>query len=156
MIVLHDAHSKMPQTPQESPPAYDEAVAGGSSTTSTPLQPIQPSPQKGQPLNGPQGVKPPSRRSAFVNGRTAPAMPQTTVFHYTNPNTGEQVASLLPPGHPEMVCLQQGGHISETKYGILGILAAIVWFPLGIGLCLLDRRVKCKRCGYVIDDGMCG
>ena len=34
-----------------------------------------------------------------------------------------------------------------------GIIAAIVWFPLGIGLCLLDRSVTCKRCGAIIKGG---
>ena len=38
---------------------------------------------------------------------------------------------------------------------ILGVIAAIVWFPLGIGLCLLDRRVQCKRCGESIEEGLC-
>jgi hypothetical protein len=37
----------------------------------------------------------------------------------------------------------------------LGVIAAIVWFPLGIGLCLLDRRVQCKRCGEAIEEGLC-
>lgn len=96
-----------------------------------------------------------------------------TVYHYVNPKTGEHVTSLLPPDHPEMICLQEGQHVTETKYGllgmflvvpfvsgadsaILGVLAAIFWFPLGIGLCLLDRRVRCRRCGIAIQDGMCG
>ncbi|KAG2128958.1 uncharacterized protein EDB93DRAFT_1095763 [Suillus bovinus] len=85
-----------------------------------------------------------------------PLAQQPTVYHYQNPLTGERIASLLPPDHPEMICLQQGAHVTETSFGILGILAAIVWFPLGVGLCLLDRRVKCKRCGAVIDNGICG
>jgi hypothetical protein len=79
-----------------------------------------------------------------------------TVYHYVNPVTQGHVASLLPPDHPEMVCLQAGGHIHETKFGILGILVAVFWFPLGIGLCLLDRRVKCRRCGVMIQDSSCG
>ncbi|THU85710.1 hypothetical protein K435DRAFT_822345 [Dendrothele bispora CBS 962.96] len=78
-----------------------------------------------------------------------------TVYHYINPITQEHVASLLPPDHPEMICLQSGQHVRETNFGVLGILAAVIWFPLGIGLCLLDRRVKCKRCGHVIDGGIC-
>ncbi|KIJ18572.1 hypothetical protein PAXINDRAFT_71178 [Paxillus involutus ATCC 200175] len=82
-------------------------------------------------------------------------MPQPTIYHYQSPVTGEHLASLLPPDHPEMLCLQEGGHVAQTKFGILGVLAAIVWFPLGIGLCLLDRRVKCRRCGVTIDEGMC-
>jgi len=79
-----------------------------------------------------------------------PSMPQTRVYHYVNPANGNHITSLLPPDHPEMVCLQQGSHVEETKFGFLGIVAAIVWFPLGIGLCLLDRTVTCKRCGAVI------
>ncbi|KAJ7691285.1 hypothetical protein B0H17DRAFT_1063359 [Mycena rosella] len=77
------------------------------------------------------------------------------VYHYNNPLTGEHVASLLPPNHPEMICLQAGEHVPHTNYGLLGILAAVFWFPLGVGLCLLDRRVKCARCGRVIEDGIC-
>ncbi|KAF9001553.1 hypothetical protein BDQ17DRAFT_1358409 [Cyathus striatus] len=78
-----------------------------------------------------------------------------TVYHYNNPRTGEYIASLLPPDNPTVICLQAGTHVPETKYGVLGILAAICWFPLGIVICLLDRRVKCTRCGLIIDEGLC-
>ncbi|KAF4598016.1 hypothetical protein EYR38_006410 [Pleurotus pulmonarius] len=70
------------------------------------------------------------------------------VHQYRGPN-GEIIYGLLPPNHPEMICLQQG-HDPETHYGLLGILAAIFWFPLGIGLCMLDRRVKCPSHGAVL------
>jgi Uncharacterized conserved protein (DUF2367) len=108
-----------------------------------------------------------------MHGATAPG-PQTTVYYYQDPRTGQRVASLLPPDHPQMVCLQAGEHVPETRYGflgalcfhvllsfdyvgsrLLGVIAAIVWFPLGIGLCLLDRRVQCKRCGESIEEGLC-
>lgn len=46
--------------------------------------------------------------------------PAPTVYNYVNPLNGEQIVSLLPPNHPEMVCLQAGGHVTETNYGILG------------------------------------
>ena len=100
-----------------------------------------------------------------------PTMPATTVYNYVNPATHEVVSSLLPPDHPQMVCLQQG-HVPHTRYGVLGksycscfllrnandmsagVLAAVFWFPLGIGLCLLDRRVQCRRCGMIVDDGI--
>ncbi|KAK0455466.1 uncharacterized protein EV420DRAFT_1553832 [Desarmillaria tabescens] len=78
------------------------------------------------------------------------------VYHYVNPATGDRIASLLPPNHPEMICLQAGAHVPHTQYGLLGILAAVFWFPLGVGLCLLDRHVTCSRCGAVINDGICG
>lgn len=63
------------------------------------------------------------------------------------------ISTTLPPDHPEMICLQAGEHVRHTRFGLLGVLAAVFWFPLGIGLCLLDRRIVCKRCGRVIDDG---
>ena len=43
-----------------------------------------------------------------------------TVYNYTNPRTGERIVSLLPPNHPEMICLQEGMHVPHTKYGLLG------------------------------------
>ncbi|KAK7692755.1 hypothetical protein QCA50_004388 [Cerrena zonata] len=102
------------------------------------------------PFPAPQLAGPSSPAAPSV-----PRMPPTTVYNYVNPQTGEHVASLLPPGHPAMICLQQGQHVRETKYGLLGVLAAVFWFPLGIGLCLLDKRVKCKRCGVSIHEGLC-
>jgi len=81
--------------------------------------------------------------------------PSPTLYHYRHPVTQEMVVSLLPPDHPDMICLQTGEHDTQTHFGILGVLAAVFWFPLGIGLCLLDRRVKCKRCGQVLMDGAC-
>ncbi|PCH43636.1 Caleosin-domain-containing protein [Wolfiporia cocos MD-104 SS10] len=48
-----------------------------------------------------------------------PAMPATTVYNYYNPVTHEHVASLLPPDHPQMICLQRGGHVPHTRYGVL-------------------------------------
>jgi len=96
-------------------------------------------------------VKPPE----ITSQPTPIAIGPTTVYHYVHPVTQERLASLLPPTHPEMVCLQEGGHVLHTKFGLLGILAAIFWFPLGIGLCILDRRVKCTRCGLTIDEGLC-
>ncbi len=47
-------------------------------------------------------------------------------------------------------------HLELNLTDPTGILAAVFWFPLGIGLCLLDRHVQCSRCGAVINDGMCG
>ena len=45
--------------------------------------------------------------------------------------------------------------LSSMRVCLTGVLAAIVWFPLGIGLCLLDRRVRCQRCGESLEDGLC-
>ncbi len=32
----------------------------------------------------------------------------------------------------------------------------VFWLPLGIGLCLLDRRIRCHRCGIALEKGICG
>ena len=146
-------------------------------------------PSEGSDVKQLQGSKPPlDQAPAYVIAGPSyttqpPYTPAPVVYHYMNPMTHENVASLLPPNHPEMVCLQAGQHVPKTRYGILGafllfvlfcslhcpsfpctylcckypgILAAVFWFPLGIGLCLLDRRVRCTRCGLHIDDGLCG
>jgi Uncharacterized conserved protein (DUF2367) len=47
------------------------------------------------------------------------------------------------------------GCLTFMCFVLIGVIAAIVWFPLGIGLCLLDRRVQCKRCGESIEEGLC-
>jgi hypothetical protein len=47
---------------------------------------------------------------------------EATVYHYQDPHTGLTVASLLPPDHPQMVCLQAGQHVPESRYGFLGAL----------------------------------
>ncbi|CAE6535529.1 unnamed protein product [Rhizoctonia solani] len=130
---------------EDNPPTYDVAV--GSSTGSTAPAPASPSlKSKDIPYSQPT----PQPHNGML---VAPSLiPGPAVYRYHNPQTGEVVSSLLPPDHPEMVCLQQG-HIIQTRYGILGMLAAVFWFPLGIGLCLLDKRTKCERCGLMISDG---
>ena len=55
-------------------------------------------------------------------------MPQTRVYHYVNPANGDHITSLLPPDHPEMVCLQQGSHVEETKFGFLGEFLFVLLF----------------------------
>jgi hypothetical protein len=66
------------------------------------------------------------------------------VYHYVHPVTQQRITSLLPPDHPEMVCLQQG-HERRSSFGLVGILAAIFWFPLGMACMLVDRKVRCTR-----------
>ncbi|KAG9316770.1 hypothetical protein JVU11DRAFT_2832 [Chiua virens] len=147
--MIIDSNSNMVNS--DNPPAYEYvAPQGPSDIVQSPIQV-----DKQEPKSAAQQAPSPLP-VVSLHVTPVPVMPEPRVYHYQNPVTGEHLASLLPPDHPEMVCLQQGGHVSHTKFGILGIIAAIVWFPLGIGLCLLDRRVQCKRCGIVIDEGICG
>ncbi|EIM81272.1 uncharacterized protein STEHIDRAFT_162252 [Stereum hirsutum FP-91666 SS1] len=137
-----NAKSDSINQPMGNPPAY-EYVAGSSSQA---------------PLGKPSEAKsymppPPPPPQAQSYGATVPGH-STTVYHYQDPRTGQQISSLLPPDAPAMICLQQGEHIAQTQYGILGVLAAVIWFPVGIACCLLDRKVKCKRCGEIISSGI--
>jgi hypothetical protein len=58
-----------------------------------------------------------------------PSMSAPTLYNYVHPITQEHIASLLPPNHPEMICLQQG-HVPQTRYGLLGEfhLRPRIWF----------------------------
>ncbi|KAH9969274.1 hypothetical protein BGW80DRAFT_638035 [Lactifluus volemus] len=137
------------QVPTELPPAYESAISSTSEGLLSKASKAN-APQDTQPKPAPLMI---SGSSQAVYGATSS---NPTVYYYEDPRTGQRVASLLPPDHPQMVCLQAGEHVPETRYGCLGVLAAIVWFPLGIGLCLLDRRVRCERCGESLENGLCG
>ena len=39
----------------------------------------------------------------------------------------------------------------EEDFTCLGIMCAILFFPLGILCCLLDRTKRCSNCGYRFD-----
>ncbi|KAF7428031.1 hypothetical protein PC9H_007250 [Pleurotus ostreatus] len=145
----------------DSPPPYDPQ--DGRTTVDnnkkadqlgSPHSHSQPQPQP-QPQLQPQPSQPMLADLSIPVSYGAVMLPGPPPVHqYRGPN-GEILYGLLPPTHPEMICLQQG-HDEKTHYGILGLLAAVFWFPLGIGLCMLDSKVKCKRCHKVIDEGICG
>ncbi|KAJ2930292.1 hypothetical protein H1R20_g6817, partial [Candolleomyces eurysporus] len=92
-------------------------------------------------------------------GRQPTFTPSPTVYYYNNPvNGGEDniPATSIPP-RDGMLAGRRACATDELRDpGVIGILAAIFWFPLGIGLCLIDKKVKCSRCGITIDEGVCG
>jgi len=137
-------------SPIDNPPPYDQATS--------------PPPNAPTDVKGTQALAALPTQKADATQFQRPAEPQMpgpsmypnmTFYQYHHPLSGEVISSPLPPDHPEMICLQEGMHIAETHFSFLGVLAAIFWFPLGVGLCLLDRRVRCRRCGMMISDGLC-
>ena len=102
---------------------------------------------KQQPLPQPEPTSP----MIAMHNTPVPATQAgaVTVYHYIHPTTQQRIDSLLPPSHPEMQCLQHG-HIPRTRFGVAGILAAIFWFPLGLGCLLIDKDTRCERCKKVI------
>ncbi|KIM31309.1 hypothetical protein M408DRAFT_21368 [Serendipita vermifera MAFF 305830] len=121
------------------PPSYESATYADA--TKIPVVDTK------QPLPQPD----PSATMAISHSTAVPATQagQVTVYHYVHPVTQQRIDSLLPPSHPEMQCLQHG-HIPRTRFGIAGILAAIFWFPLGLGCMLIDKDTRCERCKKVI------
>ncbi|KAI0701794.1 hypothetical protein BC835DRAFT_1264570, partial [Cytidiella melzeri] len=41
----------------------------------------------------------------------------------------------------------RGEHDPETKYGLFGILCAILCFPCGLICLCTDKKRRCVRCG---------
>ena len=112
----------------DSPPSYDAATdacelhAPTSRYVFTHLSNVVPADK-----NKPRAVAPPATNESqslapySTSTTTQPTrVPSPTVYNYTNPRTGERIVSLLPPNHPEMICLQEGMHVPHTKYGLLG------------------------------------
>jgi hypothetical protein len=113
------------KVPQENPPSYDAVESIKPRTLQNSLAPVSDylwsipdtdDPNKTRPLpvlaTGPSYVPSPSTSA--------------TVYNYVNPRTGEHVVSLLPPDHPEMICLQAGEHIRETQFGLFGEIGLIL------------------------------
>ena len=118
--------SKTTQLPQDSPPAYDDA-AGASGSNSTSLLSNRNRTQRGIDYNSQASDAKPYQpqlvqvHTGLVHTVQQPGLtPSPVIYNYVNPVTGEQVASLLPPDHPEMICLQAGMHEPQSQFGLLG------------------------------------
>ncbi|KAG8983111.1 hypothetical protein FRB94_006014, partial [Tulasnella sp. JGI-2019a] len=127
------------------PPSYDVATSSqpGSSTGGYPqpgvgFQPLNRATATGsdEVYRDPylQQSSPPSSRDQMLP-QMQPLEPHPTpaVYHYQDPKTGHIIASLLPPNHPESICLKAGEHIEQTSFGVVGLVSAFLWFPLGLG-----------------------
>jgi len=164
----------MIQTTNEAPPSYDIATsdAGGSSSPrltnsaagnggrNHPKTPSFPpadakSPHGPSPQPLPTNFAQPQQQLQQQHSYSGPNPTLTTLYHYQNPHTGQTVASHLPPDHPAMQCLQTGVHVpGRTQWGLLGVLSAVLFFPLGVALCVVDRKVECRRCGETLHRGL--
>ena len=107
------------EIPAESPPAYDAAVAGPSNGAVN-TNSCKSMADVASGMAKPHPVAPMST-TPLIHPATTPGSPDGhMVYHYQHPVTGHQIVSLLPPDHPQMVCLQRGHHDVETRFGFLG------------------------------------
>ncbi|KAL5485517.1 hypothetical protein ACEPAI_8159 [Sanghuangporus weigelae] len=137
-VETHDARNTKDAEPSANPPSYEYATGGqspvnknhnGAAASAAPkLGPSIPYASPSAPLAGPSG---------------------SNVYSYQHPVSGHVITTPLPPDHPEMICLQAGSHIRSTRFGLLGVLAAVFWFPLGIGrdsrASPLERRKRSRK-----------
>ena len=86
--------------------------------------------QLGSPQSQPQPQLQPQPSQPMLADLSIPAsygavmLPGPPPVHqYRGPN-GEILYGLLPPNHPEMICLQQG-HDEKTHYGVLGAFISL-------------------------------
>ncbi|KAK7467216.1 hypothetical protein VKT23_004274 [Stygiomarasmius scandens] len=62
----------------------------------------------------------------------------------SNAQLGDQYRSAL------FAQCAQGIHQPETKYGVCGIITAVVCFPCGLICLFSDTEKKCSRCGVIL------
>lgn len=106
--------------PIDNPPAYEYVVGGAYLLIHLSCcRQWSQSVGSGRPNISDKGNTQPLVSEPLVYGGTIPG-PSTAVYHYQDPRTGHAVSSLLPPDAPPMICLQEGAHVPQTRYGILG------------------------------------
>ncbi|KAJ7070450.1 hypothetical protein B0H15DRAFT_966299 [Mycena belliarum] len=121
-----EPHAEAPTpayTPAPAPPAVYQAQE--------PQKPYEYAPQPPQP---PQGYKEPLPQGYA-------AQPQMM-----NPaQAGEMYRAQL------FAQCAQGIHQPSTKYGMCGIITAVLCFPCGLIALFIDTEQKCDRCGIKLD-----
>ncbi|XP_028176888.1 brain protein I3-like [Ostrinia furnacalis] len=116
-------------TVTEQPPPYSATVPPG------------PSPQPGVPPGGPYPPPPPG----YTPYGTAPPPPPGPAFV---PNYGATSTIIIqPPIIAVGACPACRVGILEDDFTCLGILCAILFFPLGILCCLALKNRRCSNCG---------
>ncbi|KAE9409627.1 hypothetical protein BT96DRAFT_913151 [Gymnopus androsaceus JB14] len=88
------------------------------------------------------GQYPPADKSQV---HMQPPMPQPPQMAMPNPGIaaqmGEQYRAQL------FAQCAQGVHDRETKYGMFGIIMAVLCFPCGLICLFSDKQDRCARCG---------
>jgi hypothetical protein len=56
----------------------------------------------------------------------------------------------VQPGPTQPGMCPNGQHSYLVNYGVLGIICAILLFPIGLICLLADRKRVCTRCGFVV------
>lgn len=130
----------------EPPPAYDSGLASSSTQgyQGGPANPPYSEPYKyGQAASAyPAGYQPGAAYGTFPAGTAVPTVyvsqPQGTYLHVHQPTPSVIVIGGCPACRIGVL---------EDDYSCLGILCAILFFPIGILCCLAMRDRRCTNCG---------
>ncbi|KAJ3490674.1 hypothetical protein NLI96_g1243 [Meripilus lineatus] len=130
-----------PSYPQGAPPPMQPQMTGGQYPQGAPPQGYYPmqTPQAGMP-GYPQMA--PMQTPMATGGYPAQpqVVPQQTIVQ-VQPDLGTQYQQQL------FARCARGDHDVTVRYGPCGIIAAIVFFPIGLIFLFLDVERKCARCG---------
>ncbi|GLB41164.1 putative uncharacterized conserved protein (DUF2367) [Lyophyllum shimeji] len=88
-----------------------------------------------------QQMPQPSQQSGSPDSTQPPQPPQPAARTLTDAELGEQYRAA------QFAQCAQGNHVRTVKYGVCGIITAVILFPVGL-LCLFaDKEEICARCG---------
>ncbi|WRT63902.1 uncharacterized protein IL334_000828 [Kwoniella shivajii] len=79
----------------------------------------------------------------------------------TNPRQPSEQTQIMSPDSKENKnhygqCIDNVGHSPHTKYGTVGIIAGIVFFPWGLFWTQCDSQVTCRKCQVILKPNKCG
>ncbi|XP_033117775.1 brain protein I3-like [Anneissia japonica] len=121
-----------PPLPGDKPPAYNGAAP--------------------PPANGvPQGYGPPPGYSSYQSGAPPGYQPAPQRVVYPQPMPYRQPVTVTHTTNVVVVggCPACRVGVLEDDFTVLGVLCAILFFPLGILCCLAMRQRRCPNCGAV-------
>ncbi|KAJ6547655.1 hypothetical protein B0H19DRAFT_278208 [Mycena capillaripes] len=93
------------------------------------------------PAGPPAGYQQPPPQGYAPQGYAPQPQPQSYPSQRSAAQVGEEYRAQL------FAQCAQGIHQPTTKYGICGIITAVVCFPIGLICLFTDTEQKCDRCG---------
>ncbi|KAK7692319.1 hypothetical protein QCA50_003944 [Cerrena zonata] len=126
----------IPADPPADPPAY----SGRELVTSQP----QPTAGPSQPIASPSYAYPPPQT-------LSPQRSNVDGWPVTTPPTEMSDAQLGTMFQNQLYArCARGDHSLVSKHGAVGIICAVIMFPIGFTCFFLDVEKKCERCGTVV------
>ncbi|KAK0210925.1 hypothetical protein DFS33DRAFT_1378901 [Desarmillaria ectypa] len=106
--------------------------------------PLQPEPQYQSPQ------PPPEYGGSMYAGQPQPPLPQQQSSNMQPPQQAPQRTPAQIGDEYRSALYAQcaaGVHDPTTKFGICGIITAVICFPIGLICLFMDTEQKCDRCG---------